>query len=181
MDEFYWGDIPESDQIKIIKIRDVMPKNIRDVILIKDIQNLLKINIEELDTQITILFSQFDLNASTQTREAIKKIIYPEQTTKINNNNITTTSINEKQYIDKIKSILFDAKIEVDDNTASNLLKADEDTRRAVLNSIFDSDNIKLNTGSLCVISFARYYFSISTGDILIINQLIPTLSCRAF
>ena len=86
MDEFYWGDIPESDQIKIMNIKEAMPENIRDVILIKDIQNLLKINIEELDTQITILFSRFDLNASTQTREAIKKIIYPEQTTKINNN-----------------------------------------------------------------------------------------------
>ena len=89
MDEFYGMDISEEEQIKIMNIKEAMPENIRDVILIKDIQNLLKINIDELETQITILLSNHKLNFTEPIKpkcEAVKKIIYPEQTTNINNN-----------------------------------------------------------------------------------------------
>ena len=151
MDKFYGMNISEEDQIKIIKIRKVMPENIRDIISIEDIQNLLKTNIDELETQIAILFSNIGLDDSKQissTCSAIKKIIYPEQTTKINNNNMNTISDSERACLGAIKnSISFEAQIDIDDNLARSLLKeTDENMQKATLSSILNNvDEKKLS------------------------------------
>ena len=66
MDEFCDMNISEEEQIKIMNIQNAIPEDIRDVILIKDIQDLLKANRDELETKITILFSTYGFNATEQ-------------------------------------------------------------------------------------------------------------------
>ena len=151
MDEFYGMNISEEDQRKITRIRKVIPKNIQGFILTADIQKLLKTNISELDEQIITLFSQFGCNTSTEKREAIKKIIYPEQTTKINNNNINITSVDERTCLDLIKNnILSETSIEIDDKLAKQLLiETNENMSKATLLSVFQTVGANINENKL--------------------------------
>ena len=151
MDEFCDMNISEEEQIKIMKINNAIPEDIRDVILIKDIQDLLKANRDELETKITILFSTYGFNATEQTCEAIKKIIYPEQTTKINNNNINITSVDERTCLDLIKNnILSETSIEIDDKLAKQLLiETNENMSKATLLSVFQTVGANINEKKL--------------------------------
>ena len=114
MDEFYGTDISENDQMKIMGIREAMPEDVRGFIQIEQIQNLLKADANELETQITALCSELELDDVKQiqsTCKAVKEIIHPSQTTKINNNNINIVNVNvnsiERSFIDQIKVPFF--------------------------------------------------------------------------